>query len=58
MKAEFYDVKAKAKVEAQVVDAVQLANGRFALKGKTSDGRSLTLFVAKAKYDEAKASLK
>lgn len=54
MKAEFYDVKAKKKVTANVVGKVQFANGRYALKGETADGRSLTRFVKKDDYDKAK----
>lgn len=53
MKAEFYDVKAKAKVTAEVIDKVVIAaNGRYAFKAKTADGRSLTRFVSKADFDK------
>ena len=54
-KAEFYDVKSKSKVAAEVIGKVQFANGRFALKGKLSDGRVLYRFVAKAVFDKSKA---
>lgn len=52
----FYDVKAKAKVEAEITDKVVYGEGtkqRYAFKGKTADGRNLTKFVSKAKFDEA-----
>jgi len=56
MKAEFYDVKAKKKVKADVIAKVVIAaNGRFAFKGKTADGRSLTRFVSQADYDKCDA---
>lgn len=54
MKAEFYDVKARAKVEAEVTDKVVYGEGakmRYALKAKTADGRGLTKFVNKATFD-------
>jgi hypothetical protein len=54
MKAEFYDVKAKKKITTEVVARVKFDNGRYALKGKTADGRSLTRFVKKEDYDKAK----
>ena len=53
MKATFYDVKLKQKVEADVLEKVQMANGRYAFKAKTSDGRNLTKFVKKEDYDKA-----
>lgn len=56
MKATFYDVKTRQKVETDVTDkkAYQV-NGvtRYAVKGKTSDGRNLTKFVSQADYDKA-----
>ena len=56
MKAEFYDVKAKKSVKADVIAKVVIAaNGRFAFKGQTADGRSLTRFVSKADYDKCTA---
>jgi len=56
MKTTFYDVKLRKKVKADVVKRQKYqANGstRYALKGKTSDGRSLTRFVSKADFDAA-----
>jgi hypothetical protein len=50
----FYDVKAKTKVEAEVIDKVVYGEGtkqRYALKAKTADGRNLTKFVGKAAFD-------
>ena len=55
MKKTFWDVKARKKVEAEVIDCVQFANGRYAFKGQTKDKRSLTVFVKAA---EAEAYLK
>ena len=56
MKHTFYDVKEKTKVEAEVTEKVTYGkpgNERYAFKGKTADGRNLTAFVGKAKWDEA-----
>ena len=53
MKASFYDVKLRQKVEAEVTEKVAYPNGRYALRAKTSDGRNLTKFVKKADYDKA-----
>jgi hypothetical protein len=55
MKASFYDVKARKKVEADVVEKVTYGDKgreRYALRGKTSDGRNLTKFVSKADWDK------
>ena len=44
----FYDVKLKKKVEVEVVDKEKYGTDekpRYALKGKTEDGRTLTTFV-------------
>jgi len=57
MKSEFYDVKAKAKITAKVTEKVTFGKGekvRYALKGRTDDGRSLTRFVSKKDFDAAK----
>jgi hypothetical protein len=57
MKDTFYDVKLRKKVEAEVVEKVTFGEPgklRYALKGKTSDGRNLTKFVNKAAWDKAK----
>lgn len=57
MKAEFYDVKAKEKVTTKVIDKVTYGNGeklRYAFKGVTADGRSLTRFVTKKEFNAAK----
>ena len=54
MKASFYDVKLKKTISAEVVDK-QIFEGkngakRYALKGKTTDGRNLTKFCSAADY--------
>ena len=57
MKHEFYDVKAKAKVTAEITDLVtygEEGRKRYAFKGKTADGRSLTAFVGKDVWEKAK----
>ena len=57
MKHSFYDVKAKAKVQADVTKKVTYGtkgNERYAFKAQTDDGRSLTAFVRKADYTAAK----
>lgn len=57
MEAEFYDVKAKAKVKATVTEKVFFEkNNRYAFKAKTEDGRNLTRFVSKADYDAAEVN--
>jgi len=56
MKASFYDVKARKKVEVDVTGKQEYnvrGSTRYALKGKTADGRNLTKFVSKADYDKA-----
>ncbi len=56
MTASFYDVKLRQKVDAEVTERKEYSvNGqtRYALRGKTSDGRMLTKFVSKADYDSA-----
>jgi hypothetical protein len=55
MTATFYDVKLRKKVEAQVAEKVvygEKGKERYALRGKTSDGRNLTKFVSKADWDK------
>ena len=56
MKATFYDVKLREKVEVEVVGKTTFlvkGQARYALRGETSDGRALTRFVKKEVYDEA-----
>ena len=55
MKATFYDVKLRKKVEAEVTEKVvygEAGRQRFALRAKTGDGRNLTKFVSKADWDK------
>ena len=57
MKHDFSDVKAKAKVTAEVTEKVtygKKGNERYAFKAKTADGRNLTAFVSKDKWTAAK----
>ncbi len=57
MKAEFYDVKTRKKIKADVTEKVTYGKGgrkRYALRAKTSDGRNLTKFVSKDAWDKAK----
>ncbi len=56
MKHSFYDVKAKKKVEAEVIEKVTYGvkgNERYAFKAKTCDGRNLTAFVSKDTWGKA-----
>lgn len=54
MKATFYDVKLREKVDAEVTEKVKYDNGRCAFRAKTKDGRNLTKFVSQKTYDETK----
>ena len=57
MKHNFYDVKMKKKVSAEVTAAVKFGKGtrtRYAFKAVTKDGRSLTAFVKKEDWDKFK----
>jgi hypothetical protein len=60
MTIEFYDVKSKKKVSIAEKDVTktkfQAKNGRttYGLRGKTSDGRTLTKFIGKADWDKLK----
>lgn len=54
MKMKFYDVKKRENVETDVVEKTTYqvrGQTRYAVKGKTSDGRNLTRFVNKQVYD-------
>ncbi len=56
MRSTFYDVKLRKKVEVDVTEKVVYGDAgkqRFALKGKTEDGRNLTKFVSKADFEKA-----
>ncbi len=60
MAIEFYDVKLKTKVTIQEKDVTKTkftsGNGRttYGLRGKTSDGRTVTKFIGKADWDKLK----
>ena len=61
MTHNFYDVKAKKSVKAEVTAAVTYGTAtriRYAFKAVTKDGRPLTAFVKKADWDKAPADLK
>ena len=56
MKHNFYDVKTKSTVEAEILECVTFqtkSHTSYAFKGKTADGRNLTAFVSKAVWDAA-----
>lgn len=58
MKWSFYDVKARAKVETEVTGKKVYGEGtktRYAVLGKTKDGRNLTAFVGRADFDKCSA---
>ncbi len=49
MKAEFYDVKTRKKIQADVTEKVTYGDGgrkRYAFRAQTNDGRNLTKFVS------------
>jgi len=54
MKMQFYDVKTRQKVDAEVTEKTTYqvkGQTKYAVKAKTSDGRNLTRFVSKDAYD-------
>lgn len=56
MTSDFYDVKLRKKVTAEVTEKKEYKSSggtRYALRAKTSDGRNLTKFVSKSDYDSA-----
>lgn len=56
MKMKFYDVKTRMAVDAEVTERKEYTvkgKTRYAVRGKTADGRPLTKFVSKADYDKA-----
>lgn len=56
MTKEFYDVKFKKKVTAEITEKVTYGKGnriRYAFRAKTADGRNLTRFASKADWDAA-----
>ncbi|MCQ2378906.1 MAG: hypothetical protein MJ016_06830 [Victivallaceae bacterium] len=61
MDYKFYDVKAKDFVKTAITECVVYgakSNPRYAVRGKTKDGRNLTCFVSKANFDKIKKSVK
>lgn len=57
MAVEFYDVKTRAKVKIEDKDIVKVkmdtkSGARYAIKGKTADGRNLTKFVGAADWEK------
>jgi hypothetical protein len=53
--AKFYDVKLKKSVERPVVEKKIYGEGvrkRYALRGRTEDGRPLTAFCSKEVFDK------
>ena len=56
MDHKFYDVKKKEAVTTAITECKVYGEGtrvRYAVCGKTSDGRNLTAFVSKETYDKA-----
>ncbi|NIP18530.1 MAG: hypothetical protein GWM87_10495 [Xanthomonadales bacterium] len=56
MKAEFYDVKLRQSVVAEITEKVTYGEGkqvRYAFRAKTADGRNLTKFVKKEDWENA-----
>jgi len=64
MAVKFYDVKLRKEVHLNESEVKKVeykretkdgkTQVRYALRGKTSDGRNLTKFVSKADYDKMK----
>jgi len=55
MKMKFYDVKTRQSVETEVTEKKEYESRgqvRYAVRGKTSDGRFLTRFISKVDYDK------
>ena len=57
-KVEFYDVKIRSKVKVDDKDIMKTTytsknnQVRYAIRGKTSDGRMLTKFVSKGDWEK------
>ena len=51
IKAEFYDVKSRAKVELTVACKAKTEAGRSMIYGKTEDGRLLPKFIKGEDFD-------
>ncbi|MBP5674185.1 MAG: hypothetical protein J6X49_17505 [Victivallales bacterium] len=58
MKAEFYDVKSRTKIEAEVKYKVKYENGHYGIVGETKDGRKLPKFVSEDAYNTTYKSVK
>jgi hypothetical protein len=61
MDHKFYDVKTKQAVTTAIIEVKSYGSGtrtRYAVRGKTADGRNLTAFVNKADWEKAKAAVK
>jgi len=50
MKAAFYDVKKREKVEVEIAFKKKTETGRCMIYGKTSDGRMLPRFIKEDEY--------
>ena len=58
MKAEFYDVKTRTKIEAEVKYKVKYENGHYAIFGEAPDGRKLPKFVSEDAYNTTYKAVK
>ena len=58
MKAEFYDVKSRTKIEAEVKYKVKYENGHYGIVGETKDGRKLPKFVSEEAYNTTYKAVK
>ncbi|MCX8008538.1 MAG: hypothetical protein N3A54_02420 [Patescibacteria group bacterium] len=55
MKMQFYDVKTRKKIETDILEKKEYETRgqiRYAVRGKTDDGRWLTRFISKSEYDK------
>ena len=58
MKAEFYDVKSRTKIEAEVKYKVKYENGHYGIVGEAPDGRKLPKFVSEEAYNTTYKAVK
>ena len=58
MKAEFYDVKSRTKIEAEVKYKVKYENGHYGIVGEAPDGRKLPKFVSEDAYNTTYKTVK
>ena len=58
MKAEFYSLKAKKKIEVEVIGKRKAANGKCQIVGQDATGINMYRIVSEADYKTKYASVK